>query len=176
MLTGEQYRESLRDGRETYYLGKRIDDITVDPDLSQVVDAVADGYDKWYQPGPDARRPAMGPPRSKEDLRSRLGGEHEPMAGLTLSSLGTLVTAAGRLQEAGHPDLSDRIIGYVDDAQRRDIRITECITDAKGDRTKKPSEQDDPDSYVHVVDRTPDGVVIRGAKLHITGASFGHDL
>ena len=56
------------------------------------------------------------------------------------------------------------------------IRITECITDAKGDRTKKPSEQDDPDAYVHVVDRSPDGVVIRGAKLHITGASFGHDL
>ncbi len=30
--------------------------------------------------------------------------------------------------------------------------------------------------YTHVVDRTRDGVVIRGAKLHITGASFGHDL
>ncbi len=41
---------------------------------------------------------------------------------------------------------------------------------------KRPSAQDDPDQYVHVVDRSADGVVIRGAKLHITGASFGHDL
>ena len=37
-------------------------------------------------------------------------------------------------------------------------------------------QQEDPDSYVRVVDRSPDGVVVRGAKLHITAASFGHDL
>ena len=61
-------------------------------------------------------------------------------------------------------------------ARRRDLRLTECITDAKGDRSKRPSMQDDRDQYVHVVDRSADGVVIRGAKLHITGASFGHDL
>ena len=59
---------------------------------------------------------------------------------------------------------------------QRDIRIAECITDAKGDRTLPPSQQADPDVYVHVVDRKPDGVVIRGAKLHISAASLVHDL
>src|SRR5690606_23353402 len=39
-----------------------------------------------------------------------------------------------------------------------------------------PSQQDDPDAYVRVVERRPDGVVIRGAKLHITGASLTHEL
>jgi 4-hydroxybutyryl-CoA dehydratase / vinylacetyl-CoA-Delta-isomerase len=54
--------------------------------------------------------------------------------------------------------------------------VTECITDAKGDRTLPPARQPDPDAYVRVVSRQADGVVIRGAKLHITAAAFGHDL
>ena len=61
-------------------------------------------------------------------------------------------------------------------AQRKDVRIIECITDAKGDRSRPPGKQDDPDAYTRVVERRSDGVVIRGAKLHITGASMAHDL
>jgi 4-hydroxybutyryl-CoA dehydratase/vinylacetyl-CoA-Delta-isomerase len=70
----------------------------------------------------------------------------------------------------------ERINAWVDDAQKRDIRVTQCITDAKGDRSRPPHQQDDPDAYTRVVERTKDGVVIRGAKLHITGASLGHEL
>jgi 4-hydroxybutyryl-CoA dehydratase/vinylacetyl-CoA-Delta-isomerase len=54
--------------------------------------------------------------------------------------------------------------------------VVQCITDAKGNRARRPSEQHDPDAYVHVVDRTRQGVIVRGAKLHITGASLGHEL
>jgi 4-hydroxybutyryl-CoA dehydratase/vinylacetyl-CoA-Delta-isomerase len=177
MLTGAEYRASLRDGRETYYLGKRIDDLEADPDLGKVVDLVARGYDRWYQPGPDARHPLMSPPRSPDEMRERIPmfSELDTLTDVTYGCVGTLVTAAGRLRDE-HPELSDGILQYVEDARRLDIRMTECITDAKGDRSKRPSGQDDPDQYVHVVDRQADGVVIRGAKLHITGASFGHDL
>ncbi len=177
MMTGEEYRASLRDGRETYYKGKRIDDIAADHDLGMVVDHVAAGYDAWYQPGPDARHPLMVPPRSPDEIRERIPiwPTLDPLMDLTYQCLGTLVTAAGRLREED-PEVADGVLAYVELAQRLDIRLTECITDAKGDRSKRPSDQDDPDQYVHVVDRTADGVVIRGAKLHITGASFGHDL
>ncbi len=177
MMTGEQYRESIRDGRATYYLGKRIDDLSADPDLGKVVDLVAAGYDHWYQPGPDARHPLMSPPRSIDEMRERvpLFAELDTLTDVTYGCMGTLVTAAGRLREE-HPDIADRILSYVEDARRLDIRATECITDAKGNRSLKPSTQEDPDQYLHVIDRGPDGVVIRGAKLHITGASFGHDL
>ena len=177
MMTGEQYRESIRDGRATYYLGKRVDDIVSDPDLRKVVDLVAAGYDHWYQPGPDARHPLMAPPRSPEEMRERIPvfAELDTLTDVTYGCMGTLVTAAGRLRE-DNPAISDRILAYVEDARRLDIRVTECITDAKGDRSLKPSAQEDPDQYLHVVDRSSDGVVIRGAKLHITGASFGHDL
>jgi 4-hydroxybutyryl-CoA dehydratase/vinylacetyl-CoA-Delta-isomerase len=169
MMTGEQYRESVRDGRATYYLGKRVDDLTADPDLGKVVDLVAAGYDRWYQPGPDARHPLMSPPRSVAEMKERipLFAELDTLTDVTYGCMGTLVTAAGRLRDE-HPEMSDRILAYVEGARRLDIRATECITDAKGNRSLKPSAQEDPDQYLHVVDRGPDGVVIRGAKLHIT--------
>src|SRR5205814_7832982 len=56
-----------------------------------------------------------------------------------------------------------------------DVRCSEAITDAKGNRKKRPSQQDDRDAYVRVVDRTREGIVIRGAKLHITGAPLVHE-
>ena len=49
-----------------------------------------------------------------------------------------------------------------------------AMTDPKGDRSKAPSEQHDPDLFVRVVERRPDGVVIRGAKLHQTGCINSH--
>jgi 4-hydroxybutyryl-CoA dehydratase/vinylacetyl-CoA-Delta-isomerase len=55
------------------------------------------------------------------------------------------------------------------------VRSSEAITDAKGHRRKRPSQQDDPDAYLRVVDRQSDGIVIRGAKLHITGAPLVHE-
>ena len=97
------------------------------------------------------------------------------MAHVTYTSIMTLATAAGRIKDAA-PQYIEQIDAFIADAQRRDIRITQCITDAKGDRSRPPLKQDDPDAYVHVVDRQADGVVIRGAKLHITGASLGHEL
>ena len=53
------------------------------------------------------------------------------------------------------PSTSSGSHAFVEDAQRRDVRITQCITDAKGDRSRPPGQQDDPDAYVHVVDRQP---------------------
>ena len=96
------------------------------------------------------------------------------VAHVTYTSIMTLVTAAARLDGIG--DYAERIEGYIAEMQQRDVRITQCITDAKGDRSRHPGGQSDRDAYVRVVDRTSDGVVIRGAKLHITAASLGHEL
>ncbi len=105
MMTGEEYRASLRDGRETYYLGKRIDDIEADPDLGKVVDLVAAGYDRWYQPGRGRAAPLMAPPRSPEEMRERIPiwSELDTLSDVTYGCIGTLVTAAGRLRDE-HPD------------------------------------------------------------------------
>jgi 4-hydroxybutyryl-CoA dehydratase/vinylacetyl-CoA-Delta-isomerase len=54
--------------------------------------------------------------------------------------------------------------------------VVGAMTDPKGDRSKAPADQADPDQYVHVVERRDDGVVIRGAKLHMTGAVNSHEI
>lgn len=176
MRTGAQYRESLRDGRATYFEGKRVDDLAGHPILGPTVDEVAATYDRFHSPEPGATSPLMAVARSAEDLRARLPLLHRAdlVANVTYQSIMTLMTAAARLGDC--PAYVERIGAYVDRAQQDDIRIVECITDAKGDRSLPPAKQHDPDLYVRVVGRRKDGVVIRGAKLHISGASYAHDL
>ena len=177
MLTGQQYKDSLNDGRKTYFEGERIDDLPGHPILGQTAEFTARAYDKYYNPEPNAVSPLLGVPRSADDLHALIPMLHDAgmMAHVTSTSIQTLKTAAGRMTDV-KPEYIDRIGSYIDHAQRNDVRITQCITDAKGDRSRHPAKQDDLDAYVRVVDRQRDGVVIRGAKLHITGASFGHDL
>ena len=177
MMTGSQYKDSLKDGRATYFEGERIDDLVGHSILGQSVGLIASNYDRWYSPDPESRNPLMGVPRSSEELRARIPLVHDAdiVSHVTYQSIMTLTTAASRISK-DCPRYVERIGTFVDDAQAKDIRITECITDAKGDRSLPPGKQDDPDAYTHVVDRTSDGVVIRGAKLHITGASLGHEL
>lgn len=116
-------------------------------------------------------------PRSKEELRER---GHEIIEldlalNVTYQSLMTLLTASPKLVGLD-PVYQDRIKAYTEWAIAEDIRICECITDAKGDRSKAPGQQPDPDSYVHVVKRTSNGVIVRGAKFHISAASHCHEM
>jgi len=71
-------------------------------------------------------------------------------------------------------DYFERFKKWLTYIQDENLMVVGAMTDPKGDRSKGPSEQNDPDQYVHVVDRKDDGVVIRGAKLHMTGAVNSH--
>jgi 4-hydroxybutyryl-CoA dehydratase / vinylacetyl-CoA-Delta-isomerase len=179
MMTGDQYKDSLRDGRAVFFEGERVKDLSDHPLLGQCVDRIAADYDRLCAAagGTDAPSPLTNIPRSADDLRRQIPILHESgmMAHLTFTSIMTLTTAAGQLAAVA-PETVERVHAYVDEAQSSDIRIAQCITDAKGDRSRHPAGQDDPDAYTRVVDRSRDGIVIRGAKLHITGASLAHDL
>src|SRR5262249_50775464 len=122
-----------------------------------------------------AASPLMSVARSAADLKARLPLLHEAdlVAHVTYQSIMTLTTAATRVGDARY---AERVAAYVADVQARDLRVTECITDAKGDRSLPPGKQADPDAYTRVIERRPDGVVVRGAKLHISGACLGHEL
>jgi 4-hydroxybutyryl-CoA dehydratase/vinylacetyl-CoA-Delta-isomerase len=65
---------------------------------------------------------------------------------------------------------------YLQYVQERDLVADGAMTDPKGDRRLSPSQQADPDLYVRIVDRKPDGIVVRGAKLHQTGALNAHEI
>lgn len=60
--------------------------------------------------------------------------------------------------------------------QEEDLVCDGAMTDPKGDRGKRPSEQKDLDLYLRVVERTKDGIVVRGAKCHQTGAINSHEI
>ncbi len=60
--------------------------------------------------------------------------------------------------------------------QDENLMVVGAMTDPKGDRSKGPADQADPDQYLHIVDRRDDGIVIRGAKLHMTGGVNSHEI
>jgi 4-hydroxybutyryl-CoA dehydratase / vinylacetyl-CoA-Delta-isomerase len=178
MLTGAEYKASLADGRTTYFEGGRVDDLVGHPIIGSAVQNVANGYDWLITKSTDGKTsPLMGIPTTPAELRAKNDLVHSAgiVAAVTYTSIMTLATAAGKMADSV-PEGVERMQAFIDDATKRDIRITQCITDAKGDRSLPPGKQHDPDAYVRVVDRQRDGVVIRGAKLHITGASLGHEL
>jgi 4-hydroxybutyryl-CoA dehydratase/vinylacetyl-CoA-Delta-isomerase len=175
--TGAEYRESLNDGRQVFLNGETVADPFCHPRLLHAAQWIADIYDRFYQPGPEAINPLFTVPRSPDDLRRRLPDLEG--ADLTLNttsqSLLALMTAAPALADK-HPRYVEAIHRYFEHIAGNDLRVVECITDAKGDRSLAPSKQADPDSYLHVIERRDDGVVIRGAKLHITGAPLAHEM
>ena len=67
-----------------------------------------------------------------------------------------------------------RFRDFITHMQRENFVIGGAMTDVKGDRSKAPHEQTDPDLFLHIVERRPDGVVIRGAKAHQTGCINSH--
>jgi len=67
-----------------------------------------------------------------------------------------------------------RFTTWLAEVQRLNLVIGGAMTDVKGDRSKSPSQQADPDLFVRVVERRGDGIVIRGAKAHQTGCINSH--
>ncbi|MBX3274360.1 MAG: 4-hydroxybutyryl-CoA dehydratase [Sandaracinaceae bacterium] len=72
------------------------------------------------------------------------------------------------------PEAHARFTAWLAGVQRADDVLNGAMTDPKGDRSRRPSEQ--PEAYLRVVERRADGVVIRGAKVHQTGAANAHHI
>jgi 4-hydroxybutyryl-CoA dehydratase/vinylacetyl-CoA-Delta-isomerase len=78
------------------------------------------------------------------------------------------------VDDARGTEYHERFRTWVAGMQHLNLVIGGAMTDVKGDRSKAPSQQADPDLYVRVTERRPDGIVIRGAKAHQTGAINSH--
>lgn len=177
MMTRAQYLASLDDGRRIFAEGEEVKDLASHPQFVTALRLVGDGYEQHYQPGDDASGPYFTIPRSRDDLKNLLGDLlHWDMVTVTTSQgLLALLTAAARMRDA-LPEHAARIERYFEYCRQHDLRCVQAITDAKGDRKLPPSKQQDQDSYTRIVERRPDGIVIRGAKLHISSASVSHEL
>jgi 4-hydroxybutyryl-CoA dehydratase/vinylacetyl-CoA-Delta-isomerase len=93
-----------------------------------------------------------------------------------MDAFNALDSVTFEMDQALQTEYHARFRRYLGHVQEHDLVVDGAMTDAKGDRRLKPSRQADPDLFVHIVDRKPDGIVVRGAKLHQTGALNSHEI
>ncbi|HEY3524766.1 MAG TPA: 4-hydroxyphenylacetate 3-hydroxylase N-terminal domain-containing protein, partial [Nitrososphaeraceae archaeon] len=67
-----------------------------------------------------------------------------------------------------------RLVEFIKEIQTENSVIGGAMTDVKGDRSLSPSQQADPDLFVHITKKDENGVYISGAKAHQTGCINSH--
>jgi 4-hydroxybutyryl-CoA dehydratase/vinylacetyl-CoA-Delta-isomerase len=185
LKTPQWYRESLRDGRNIYINGESVPDVTESPWFSV---AIANACEDYNYDDPETRdirtyetedgnlaHRIFKVPVSEDDLYKRieLGTITSGVTGVS-AVLMALYNIKDDVAKA-NGQFAENIENVYKYCRDNDLRADQCITDAKGDRGRHPAQQDDPDLYLRIVDRQKDGIVVRGAKLHITSASLVHE-
>ena len=189
--TGEQYLESIRDGREVYVNGEKVKDVTSHPMFKPLVDIRARIYDMAHDADTsdlmtyeeDSEKFAIGLklPHSQEDWwkkRRATDAVFEDAKGVitrvgdeTVGEMWSLYDGQDVLNEVD-PQFSENIKRHIDTVIKGDPFHVSANTDPKGDRSKPPQEQD-PDFLLHVVKETDAGIVVRGAKYE-TAAPYAN--
>jgi 4-hydroxyphenylacetate 3-monooxygenase len=188
--TGDEYRESLRDGRQVWIDGERVPDVTTHPAFKPIVDVRARIYDlaheeptrdvMSYVDDESGERCPTGPrlPLTKRDWHAKrlavdtvlddIGGIVTRVGDETVGEMWSLFDGQDVLNEID-PSFSEHIRAHVRHAAVADPFHVSANTDPKGDRSKRPQEQD-PDVLLHVVGETDNGLVVRGAKFETAAA------
>jgi 4-hydroxybutyryl-CoA dehydratase / vinylacetyl-CoA-Delta-isomerase len=183
----DQFIEGLRDAREVYYRGTRVPMVPDHPELGLVTRHVAidfelaedvrfrdlarlvekgEEYSAYYRVPRDGAHLAA---RSKLIETATAQGATQV---ILIKEIGTdaLFALERVLTRFGVQDGLARLEAFLQRCRRDDLALAVAQTDVKGDRAKRPSEQDDPDLYVRVVEERADGIVVRGAKAHTSYA------
>lgn len=193
--TAAQYRNSLKKLSPKAYLGgKKIENILENPTTKSLIDGTARTFemtgDSKYQDVLTAVSHLTGEQISRathitssiSDLEKRMD-----MAILLAQELGTcyyrcgasnalihLASVTWEMDRLGIKDYRQRFLDYLKYVQDNDLVLSIGVNDAKGHRTKTIREKD-PDMAVRVVEKRKGGIVVRGAKLHQTGAVTAHE-
>jgi len=186
LRTPEQYKQSLRDGRAVFFRGEKVNDVTTHPVIGIAVEHACIDYrmteEAKYRDlavvkdGAGEYSRYFHLPRNGEDLRKRselIAASTREGATLVVlikeigsDALLALHLIAERMAAAGKPEYRERVHNYHRYCRDNDLAVAVAQTDVKGDRSLAPTAQDHPDYYVRVVEERPDGVVVRGAKVH----------
>jgi len=195
--TKEDYIKSLKEsGNIIYYNGKRVEDITTHPGFTPHINSAAQTYELALQPEHEDLMTATSHltgnkvnrfthiHQSVDDLIKKVqmlrliahqtGSCFQRCVGF--DALNATYMTTYDLDQKHGTDYHARFIEYLKMVQAENIMIVGGMTDPKGDRSKPPSQQPDPDVFVHVTEKKKDGVVIRGAKAHQTGAANSHEI
>ena len=86
-----------------------------------------------------------------------------------LDAFNSLHSVTYEIDEKYKTSYHKRLIEFIKMIQKENLIIGGAMTDPKGDRSKAPYEQEDPDVFLHVVEKNDKGVIVKGAKAHQTG-------
>jgi len=197
LKNGPEYMESLKKLHpKIYYKGKRIEDVTKHPATAPHVRAAAMTYslanDTEYKDLATATSHLTGRTISRfthvhqnvEDLIKkvkllRVLGQKTATCFqrcVGFDGINATYSVLYEMDEKHGTEYLERFKKWLIHVQDDNIMVVGAMTDPKGDRSKGPADQPDPDQYVHIVERRNDGIVIRGAKLHMTGAVNSHEI
>jgi aromatic ring hydroxylase len=192
---GADYINALRDGREVWYAGKRIDDVTAHSGFSGTIKTLADLYDQQHSPeyrdimtlDYEGERISYSylPPRTAEQLAlkrrniefwseqtfGQMGRFPEFVAELVIGLLDWT-----HVIEKTNKQWAENARAYYRYVRRNDLCLTHALTDQYYDRTRRVSEQEDPDLILHVVGETKEGPVVRGLRTLATLAPMSDEV
>ena len=193
ITTGADYMDSLR-GRNlrVYFMGERVAEPVDHPVIRPSINAVARTYDlaveqpelasAWSQISGRRVNRFLHITESVEDVvaQNRMQRRLGQMTGtcfqrcVGMDALNSLFSMTHEMDATHGTKYHQRFKDFVVRMQEANFVIGGAMTDPKGDRSKAPADQSDPDMFLRIVERRKDGVVIRGAKVHQTGCLNSH--
>lgn len=197
LMTGNEYVESMRKlNLQVYMFGKKIDDPVDDPILRPSLNSVKMTYDLAQDPQYQDLMTTISPythsrvnrfahiHESTDDLikkvkMQRLCGQKTAACFqrcVGMDAFNAVFSTTYETDEACGTSYHENFKKFLTYVQENDLTVDGAMTDPKGDRSLAPHAQADPDLYLRVVERRPDGIVVRGAKAHQTGIINSHEV
>lgn len=197
LMTGQQYIDSIKRLHvQVYMFGEKIDNPTEHPILRPSLNSVRMTYDLAQEPQYQELMTALSPftgqrvnrfthiHQSTEDLKNkvkmqRLLGQKTAACFqrcVGMDAFNAVFSTSFDIDQKYGTSYHENFKKFMIDCQERDLTVDGAMTDPKGDRAKAPHAQEDPDLYLRVVERRTDGIVVRGAKAHQTGALNSHEI
>jgi len=197
MMTAQQYEESLRRLKlKVFMFGQRVENVVDDPIIRPSMNAVAKTYELAHLPEHEDLMTAVSHITGKKinrfthihqnvnDLvkKSKMGRLLGRATGccfqrcVGMDALNALSIVTFNIDEKYGTSYYKRFFKYLEFVQENDLTVDGAMTDPKGHRSLAPHEQPDPDAFLHVIEEREDGIVVRGAKAHQTGAVNSHEI
>lgn len=197
LMTGEQYVESLRKlNLNVYMFGEKVENPVDNPVLRPSLNSVKATYDlaglPEYEDLMTTTSHMTGEKinrfshihHSTDDLvkkvkMQRLCGQKTAACFqrcVGMDAFNATYSTTFEIDKEYGTNYHENFKKFLEYAQKNDLTVDGAMTDPKGDRGLSPSKQADPDLYLRVVERRPDGVVVRGAKAHQTGICNSHEV
>ncbi len=197
LKTPEEFAQSIADLDLTIYLfGEKVEDYVHHPIIRPSINCIAMTYELARHPEYEdlmlATSHLTGAKvnrfthihQSTEDLVKKVkmlrllgqktGSCFQRCVGM--DAINALYSVTYDTDQAKGTEYHERFKKYVQYLQENDLVADGAMTDPKGDRGLPPHQQPDPDMYLHIVERRDDGIVVRGAKAHQTGACNSHEI